>query len=104
VQAELEDLQKEIQPSLVEQNKAFTRNQFKQLLQKSQAPIVHLATHGQFSANRDQTFLVASDGVINIDDLAIALGTGDNTRTTPIELLVLSACETALGDDRAPLG
>lgn len=104
VQAELADLQKEIQPSLVEQNKAFTRNQFKQLLQKSQAPIVHLATHGQFSANRDQTFLVASDGVINIDDLAIALGTGDNTRTTPIELLVLSACETALGDDRAPLG
>ncbi|XHX77648.1 MAG: CHAT domain-containing protein [Stenomitos frigidus ULC029] len=104
VQAELADLQKEIQPSLVEQNKAFTRDQFKQLLQKSQAPIVHLATHGQFSANRDQTFLVASDGVINIDDLAIALGTGDNTRTTPIELLVLSACETAIGDDRAPLG
>ncbi len=104
VQAELEDLQKEIQPSLVEQNQAFTRDQFKQLLQKSQAPIVHLATHGQFSANRDQTFLVASDGVINIDDLAIALGTGDNTRTTPIELLVLSACETAIGDDRAPLG
>ncbi|MBD2072892.1 CHAT domain-containing protein [Phormidium sp. FACHB-592] len=104
VQAELADLQKQIQPSLVEQNKAFTRNQFKQLLQKSQAPIVHLATHGQFSANRDQTFLVASDGVINIDDMVIALGTGDNTRTTPIELLVLSACETALGDDRAPLG
>ncbi len=104
VQTELADLEKEIQPSLVKQNKAFTRDQFKKLLQKSQAPIVHLATHGQFSANRDQTFLVASDGVINIDDLAIALGTGDNTRTTPIELLVLSACETAIGDDRAPLG
>ena len=104
VKPELEDLQKEIKPSVVEMDQQFTRAQFQQLLQKSQAPIVHLATHGQFSSSRDQTFLLASDGVIDIDQLASALGARDNARTSAIELLVLSACETAIGDDRAPLG
>jgi CHAT domain-containing protein len=104
VEPELEDLQQEIRPSTVALNQNFTRSQFFSSLEKSQAPIVHLATHGQFSSNRDQTFLLASDGVINIDELATALGGGTDTRTTPIELLVLSACETAAGDDRAPLG
>jgi len=104
VQAELEDLQKEISSSTIELDEKFTRAQFTALLQKSQAPIVHLATHGQFSSNRDQTFLLASDGVIDTERLARALATGENTRTIPIELLVLSACETAIGDDRAPLG
>ncbi|MBM0744577.1 CHAT domain-containing protein [Phormidium sp. CLA17] len=104
VQPELEDLQREIRPSTVQLNAQFTRDQFQQTLQKSQAPIVHLATHGQFSSDRDQTFLLASDGVIGIDQLAIALSSSGATRTTPIELLVLSACETASGDDRAPLG
>lgn len=102
VKSELEDLKAEI-PSKVELDKGFTSQQFQSTLQKSQAPIVHLATHGQFSSDRDQTFLLTSDGVIDIDELAASLG-ADETRTTPIELLVLSACETAIGDDRAPLG
>lgn len=104
VEPELAGLQQEIQPSTVQLNEQFTRSQFEQTLQNSQAPIVHLATHGEFSSNREQTFLVASDGLININELADALKAGDIARGTPIELLVLSACETAIGDDRAPLG
>lgn len=104
VKPELENLQKEIRPSTVKLDTQFTTAQFKSVLKTSQAPIVHLATHGQFSSNREQTFLVSSDGRIDIDTLTIALGAGDTSRTTPIELLVLSACETAIGDDRAPLG
>ena len=104
VKPELENLQKEIRPSTVKLDTQFTTAQFKSILKTSQAPIVHLATHGQFSSNREQTFLVSSDGRIDIDTLTIALGGGDTSRTTPIELLVLSACETAIGDDRAPLG
>lgn len=104
VQTELEELQKEIHTFPVARDENFTLTQFQETLQKSQAPIVHLATHGQFSSNRDQTFLVAFDKVIDTDQLAMALGTSNNSRTVPIELLVLSACETALGDDRAPLG
>jgi len=106
VETELKNLRDEIQPSTVVLNEKFTVEQFKQLLQKSQAPIVHLATHGQFSSNRDQTFLVAfdEDKVIDINKLADALGGRDDAHTSAIELLVLSACETAIGDDRAPLG
>ncbi len=106
VAEELKDLQREISPSTVELNQNFTREQFKTLLQKSQSPIVHLATHGQFSSNRDQTFLLAWDSnqVISIDDLTTALSGGNTIRKIPIELLVLSACETAIGDNRAPLG
>jgi CHAT domain-containing protein len=104
VKPELENLQKEIRPSTVKLNTQFTTAQFKNVLRTSQAPIVHLATHGQFSSSRDQTFLLSSDGVIDIDTLAVALGAGDSSRTAAIELLVLSACETAIGDSRAPLG
>ncbi len=104
VKTELTEFQSEIQPATINVDEQFTREQFDQILRKSQAPIVHLATHGQFSSNRDQTFLLAANGVINIDELAFALGAGGTTRKTAIELLVLSACETATGDDRAPLG
>ncbi|MDX2100602.1 MAG: CHAT domain-containing protein [Leptolyngbyaceae cyanobacterium bins.59] len=105
VEQELKDLQQEINPSIVKLNRDFTPEQFKTVLQKLQPPIVHLATHGQFSSNRDQTFLVALNGeTIDIDLLSESLGASDPNRANPIELLVLSACETAKGDDRAPLG
>ncbi len=104
VATELKDFQQEIAPSTVVLNKDFTRDQFKTILQKSVSPIVHLATHGQFSSNLEKTFLVTSDGVITTGDLETALGAGNSNRSIPIELLVLSACETAIGDERAPLG
>jgi CHAT domain-containing protein len=104
VATELQDLQREISPSTVTLNQNFTRAQFQAILQKSVSPIVHLATHGQFSSNLEQTFLVASDGPIDTFALETALGKDNAVRATPIELLVLSACETAIGDDRAPLG
>lgn len=102
VEPELQELEDQIQPVIVKLNETFTVQSFQKILGQSQAPIVHLATHGQFSSNREQTFLLTFDGVLDIDELSIALG--GESRKTPIELLVLSACETAIGDDRAPLG
>jgi CHAT domain-containing protein len=101
---ELKYLKAAIRLSPVEPIWDFTHQTFQQTLQQSRAPIVHLATHGQFSSNLDKTFLLAADGRITSDELTNALGASNNTRTTAIELLVLSACETAAGDDRAPLG
>jgi CHAT domain-containing protein len=94
-------------PALVKQDAQFTRDAFTKTLQKSRSPIVHLATHGQFSSNLEQTFLVTGDNqTLNTEDLAIALSASRGTggEAAPIELLVLSACETASGDSRAPLG
>lgn len=46
---------------------------------------------------------MAYDDVIRIDILQSLL-TASARQQAPVELLTLSACETAEGDDRAPLG
>lgn len=66
--------------------------------------VVHLATHGQFSSKAKDTFILAADGRINVSQLDSLLKSREQKRTEPIELLVLSACETAQGDNRAALG
>ena len=66
--------------------------------------VVHLATHGQFSSNLEETFILAWDKLLKIDDLDNLLRTNDSQGASDIELLVLSACQTATGDNRATLG
>jgi CHAT domain-containing protein len=66
--------------------------------------VVHLATHGQFSSKAKDTFILANDKRINVRELDTLLKSREQKRTEPIELLVLSACETATGDNRAALG
>ena len=71
----------------------------------SQTPfrVVHLATHGQFSSNAEDTFVLTWDEKINIDELN-RLIRGDSKQLRPVDLLVLSACETATGDRNSALG
>jgi CHAT domain-containing protein len=66
--------------------------------------VVHLATHGQFSSQAEKTFVLAADGPINVTQLDTLLRRRDQTQASAIELLVLSACQTAAGDNRATLG
>jgi CHAT domain-containing protein len=65
--------------------------------------IVHIASHGQFSADVDKTFLLTYEDRLSMTKLEQFLGLS-KFRTEPVELLTLSACETAAGDDRAALG
>lgn len=65
--------------------------------------IVHLATHGKFSADYRDTYLQTFDGRLSLNTLEQSVGQR-RFLSTPVELLVLSACETAVGDDRAALG
>jgi len=65
--------------------------------------IVHIATHGQFDRDFRKSFLLAYDGRITMDLLEHTVSRR-RFNTQPVELLVLSACETAAGDDRAALG
>ena len=64
--------------------------------------IVHFATHGQFSSNAEDTFILTWSDRIQVKDFDKLLSNRENN--VPIELLVLSACKTAQGDERAILG
>ena len=66
--------------------------------------VLHLATHGQFSSKPENTFILAADGAINVTQFDSLLRRRDETRLQALEMLVLSACQTAAGDNRATLG
>ena len=85
-------------------NQAFTAAALVKQINSTSFPVVHLATHGQFSSQADKTFILAWDGKIVVNNLINLLENGDQSDHNPIELLVLSACETATGDKRAALG
>jgi CHAT domain-containing protein len=103
VAGELEEIQAEIE-STVLLNRAFTRKSFKTALEHGSFPIVHLATHGQFSSNPDETFLLAWSDRISIQDFDLLFQNRQLGLVEPIDLLVMSACQTATGDNRATLG
>ncbi|MCU0549449.1 MAG: CHAT domain-containing protein [Leptolyngbya sp. Prado105] len=91
-------------PTNVLLNQAFTRTQFEGKVASVPFPIVHLATHGQFSSEAENTFLLTWDGRINVKEFDQLLEGRNRQDRRPIELLILSACQTAAGDKRAALG
>ena len=82
----------------------FTTSRLQTEIEGVPFPIVHLATHGQFSSQADNTFLLTWDERINVKDLDQLLQAREGGDLSPIELLILSACQTATGDKRAVLG
>ncbi|MBD3886029.1 CHAT domain-containing protein [Phormidium tenue FACHB-886] len=103
VETELDKIQAET-PSQTVLNQRFTSSTFQQLLQSRPFPIVHLATHGQFSSDLEETFVLAWDKRIDVNLLSYLLQNRSESNLQSIELLVLSACKTAQGDSRAALG
>ncbi len=91
-------------PSLVLLNQEFTRENIEKNLQSKFFPIVHIATHGKFSSKALETFILTWDNRIRIQDLDHLLQINKQKSQKAIEMLVLSACETASGDKRAALG
>ncbi|WP_449418625.1 CHAT domain-containing protein [Phormidium nigroviride] len=85
-------------------NEQFISKELQSRLESVSFPIVHLATHGQFSSNAADTFILTWDERVNVKELDRLLRSRSGEKALPIELLVLSACETASGDTRASLG
>ncbi|GAA6615529.1 CHAT domain-containing protein [Scytonema sp. NUACC26] len=109
VATELEQIAAVI-PSKKLVNQDFTDTSIENQVGSASYGVVHLATHGRFSSQLEETFILAWNGKINIKELREVLQTREQVlrRSSrvppPIELLVLSACETATGDKRAALG
>jgi CHAT domain-containing protein len=85
-------------------NKQFTSQALGDRVKSGNADVVHLATHGQFSSRLEDTYLLTWDGQVNVKELSELLKNRSGDSSKAIELLVLSACDTATGDDRAVLG
>ena len=99
VEQEIRDISAKI-PTTVLLNQQFTTTNLQLLSKKQPFSVMHFATHGQFSSKPENTYILTWKGRLNINELNTLL----NDRTPPIELLVLSACQTAKGDERAALG
>ncbi|MFE1746967.1 CHAT domain-containing protein [Coleofasciculus sp. H7-2] len=95
---------KSVVPTTVLLDREFTSTAFQKEINAVSFPVVHLATHGQFSSKAEETFILTWDNRINVNQLDNLLRIRDTNRPTAIELLVLSACQTASGDKRAALG
>ncbi|MDV2998341.1 MAG: hypothetical protein N4J56_008046 [Chroococcidiopsis sp. SAG 2025] len=103
VKLELAAIRTEI-PSNVLLNNEFTSTALQNQINSLPFPVVHLATHGQFSSKAEETFIVAWDKRIYVNELDNLVRNREQNRPDAVELLVLSACETAAGDKRAALG
>lgn len=78
----------------------FTLSNLETKLRKDSYSIVHLATHGRFGVDGASTYLLTADNRITLDEVESVLRQSKQT----VDLLTLSACETAAGDNRSALG
>jgi CHAT domain-containing protein len=84
-------------------DKDFLVPSFEKKLKDDQYTIMHIASHAQFEKNIEDTFVLTFDEKLTMNRLDQYIGLF-KFRDEPLELLTLSACETATGDDRAALG
>lgn len=117
VPIEISTIEQTLERTKVLENNQFTKATLESEIRTSPYTIVHLATHGEFGFTREETFLLAAtqqqsytpeadESTLTVEkiDLNQLNALLKERNQTPIELLVLSACETATGDDREVLG
>ena len=85
-------------------NQKFTTSNLLHAINTQPFSVVHLATHGQFSSSAEETFLLTWDERLSVEDFGLLFESRKYSGFPPIDLLVMSACSTAAGDNRASLG
>ena len=91
-------------------NNKFTQSNLQKEIKTGKFSVVHIASHGNFSSNPEETYIVAynsknSQGkLLKANDLDNLFQVSNQKDFGTIKLLVLSACDTAGGDNRAILG
>ncbi|XGV94389.1 MAG: CHAT domain-containing protein (plasmid) [Leptolyngbya sp. BL-A-14] len=94
VREELASIQRTYQGGPIFMDENFTRKNLEQ--ERKQFELIHLATHGSFEEhNQPNSFIRLYDTKFAIKEIA-----DFNWRNPPVQLLVLSACQTAVGDDQ----
>jgi CHAT domain-containing protein len=106
VKDEVNTIKSEVPKSRKLLNQQFTSKALQKDINSFPFPVVHIASHGEFSSKANNTFILAWDGPINVKDLdnLLRLRNQNQSSSNPIKLLVLSACKTVVGDRQAALG
>lgn len=102
VDDEVKAIQKHFKPTIL-MNQTFLLKTAEKEIKEQPYSIVHIASHGQFDKDPDNTFILTYDGKLTINRLEDAIRFS-KYRKQPLELLILSACQTAAGDEKAALG
>lgn len=84
-------------------NKTFVTEKLEQELKDRPISVLHIASHGRFEKDVAHSFVLTYDDKLTMERLDQYVGLF-KFRRDPLELLTLSACETATGDERAALG
>ncbi|BCL39517.1 hypothetical protein NSMS1_59640 [Nostoc sp. MS1] len=101
---EINEIQKIFVNSKKLENEEFNKKYLEAEIKKQDYPIIHISTHAQFGIIPEDTFLVAGNNEkLTINDLEKLLREASNISNS-VDLLALTACETATGDERATLG
>lgn len=92
----------DVAQSLLDQD--FTTQQLQTALNRERYSILHLSTHGTFSSNPQQTVLLDWNQAIDVQQLNQLIEGTPSGGSSALDLLVLSACQSAKGDQRSALG
>ncbi|PSN20526.1 hypothetical protein C7271_01710 [filamentous cyanobacterium CCP5] len=104
VDAELSAIPSQLLVSAPLLNEEFTLSNLEKQLGTGQFSAIHWKTHGIFSSDPTETYLVAYQDTIRANNLNQLVQQARQIRSAPLELMILSACNTAQGDNRAVLG
>lgn len=102
VAKEIESLSQRLSAEVL-MDEGFLFDRFSSEVDQQPYRIVHIASHGFFGGNPEESFIMTYDRKLNMNQLE-ALLRPKQLAAEPVELLTLSACQTAEGDDRSPLG
>ena len=84
-------------------NENFTHGNLENDLQTGGYEFVHIASHGHFAHTAKESFILTHDKTLHVDEVEKVIHVKPG-KGSQIDLVTFSACETATGDDRAPLG
>ncbi|WP_083862383.1 CHAT domain-containing protein [Baaleninema simplex] len=100
VPVEVTTIAERLWPGAAFLNEAFTLENLRSQREQTPYGIVHLATHGEFvEGEAENSYIQLWDTKLRLDRLRQL-----NWSRPPVELLVLSACRTAVGSEEAELG
>ena len=102
VQKEIERIEK-ITGGKTLLEKDYTKINFSSLMKQNAYSIVHIASHSHFGSSAAETYLLTNESKLTMNEVESILKTNRDINK-PLDLLTLSACQTAMGNDQSFLG